>query len=170
MNATSSALRRAVVGPLALLTALLLAVGMLSTALAPSADAADRTGSSGAAASASAAKGTAEKPTSDRYRRYYGSIALSGDGAAGLSYDYRTKKAAKKAAMRSCKARSYYPGRCFTVAWVSNGCLAVAVKKDRNGWITRYSWGIDYRLKKAKNQAKRRLGVNKVYTWVCTTR
>lgn len=104
--------------------------------------------------------------------RYYGSIALSPDQAAGWSYDYRTKKAAKRAAMRSCKNRSGYPQYCRSMGWVSNGCMAAAIKTRADGWITKWASGYARNKAGAKRNALRRLpgSGGRIRAWVCTTR
>ena len=60
--------------------------------------------------------------------RWYGAIALAfDDGAYGTSWNYKTKRKALKRAQKECKNYSDYPSSCRKIAWVRNGCLAVAV-------------------------------------------
>lgn len=104
--------------------------------------------------------------------RYYGSIAVSPDQAYGYAYDYRTKRGAKTRAMRGCKARSNYPSYCRSMGWVSNGCMAVAIKTRADGWITEWASGYARGKAGAKRNALRRLpgSGGRILTWICTTR
>ncbi|HEY8466989.1 MAG TPA: DUF4189 domain-containing protein [Solirubrobacterales bacterium] len=93
----------------------------------------------------------------------YGAIAVNPNtGAAGVSWGYSTKKAAKKRAKRECM------GRCKVVVWVRNGCAAVVHARGR------YFWGAarkkDTALKRARRVAKRRTGVKKArrVAWTCS--
>jgi hypothetical protein len=111
-------------------------------------------------------------PAQDRQvRNYYGAIAISVDQAWGVSYDYRTKRAAKRSARNRCQNHSSYPRRCEVTVWVRNGCAATAVKTNRDGFVTRYAWGIGRSPRQAKRRALSELTrPKKILTWVCTTR
>jgi hypothetical protein len=118
-----------------------------------------------------ATSASASPDSSERARNYYGSIALSVDGGGGLSYDYRTKAKAIKVAKSKCKRKSNYPGRCRTAVWVRNGCAAVSVKRNADGFITRYGWAVRRYKGPAISAAKHKCGSKcKRYAWVCTTR
>lgn len=105
------------------------------------------------------------------YGYYYGAISMSmGDGAVGWSYDYSTKWRAKYRAQAKCRSASSTPWRCRKIAWVRNGCLAVAVQWSGNS-IARYGWGIARTKRAAYWRALDECGpycVKRVYT--CTTR
>jgi hypothetical protein len=104
-------------------------------------------------------------------RNYYGAIAISVDQAWGLSYDYRTKRAAKSHAKQKCKANSNYPGRCTVTVWVRNGCAATAVKVNQDGFVTRYASAFARSKATAKRKALNKLSrPKKVIAWTCTTR
>jgi len=104
-------------------------------------------------------------------RNFFGSIALSVDGAWGLSYDYPTKRKALKRARAECKKHSSFPGRCRSAVWVRNGCAAVSVRYNRNGYVTRYAWAVHRYKGPAVRAAKKKCGKKcKKLTWVCTTR
>ena len=60
----------------------------------------------------------------------------------GWSYDFRTKKRAGKRALRECKEGLRHTWSCRKIAWVRNGCLALAVRWNDNGTIARYKWGV----------------------------
>lgn len=119
-----------------------------------------------------AAPATATDAASAARYPYYGAISVSmADGAGGWSYDYGTKRAAKRAAQRSCKNRSDYPGSCRKIVWVRNGCAAVVARYWSDGSIRRYAWGIGNTKRQAINRAKAELNyLGRTNTWVCTTR
>lgn len=149
-----------------LLTALLMAVGVMAAVSGP-ATAAPTASTTTAGV---AADTTTAAPAAAR-RYYWGAIAISdGDYAWGTSYDYRTKKAARKAARRKCRAYSDYPGKCVVRMVVLNQCGAYAWKRRPNGTL---KWGYARYYSKAKTirKAKKRAGKGaKILTWVCTTR
>lgn len=110
--------------------------------------------------------------TAAAYGRYYGAIALSrADGAVGWSYDFRTKKRAGKRALRECKKASDAPWSCRKIAWVRNGCLALAVRWNSNGTIARYKWGVARNKGPAYRKALNKCGYGcKRRAYTCTTR
>lgn len=116
---------------------------------------------------------TADPPGSSVqvYGRYYGAIALAmTGGAVGWSYDYGTKRAALRRAYRECKSRSDYPWTCEKIAWVRNGCLALAVRWN-GGYVARYGWAARSTKRSAYWAALDKCGpgcVKRAYT--CTTR
>ena len=118
------------------------------------------------ASSASAATADESKRAG---RAYFGAIALASDGAFGYSYDFGTKRAALNAAHQRCRQRSDYPGTCTKVGWIRNACGAVAVKYDRQGFVSRYKFGWGGTKQAAIAAAKRNFG-GVIRTWVCTTR
>lgn len=87
----------------------------------------------------------------------YGAIAVASDGAWGRSWNYRKKSRAGKRAMWQCRQASDYPKTCEKVAWVRNGCLAVAVRWNGD-FINRYGWAARSSKKKAYRAAKRKCG------------
>lgn len=105
------------------------------------------------------------------YGYYYGAIALARTGGAvGWSYDYSTRRAAFRRAMNECRASSDYPWSCERIAWVRNGCLAVAVRWDGD-FIDYYGWGVARTKRAAYWRALDECGagcVRRVYT--CTRR
>jgi hypothetical protein len=124
-----------------------------------------------AGSAATAGDKQATQPTLER-RAYYGAIALAYDNAAAYSYDFRTKRKAKRVALRKCKRASDYPGTCRTVVWVRNGCAAVAVLRRSNGSVDKYGWGIGRTKIRAKRNALRAIpgGRDRIRVWVCTSR
>lgn len=156
-----------------LLTALMMAIGVTAAFSAP-ATATDTSTGTAAAGVPEASTSSTTAPTSARSaaRRYYwGAIAISdGDYGWGTSYDYRTKRAARKAAMRRCRHHSNYPGKCVVRMVVLNQCGAYAWKRRANGSL---HWGYARYHSKAKTlrKARARAGKgSKLLTWVCTTR
>ncbi len=113
--------------------------------------------------------GAATADQSQRVRLYYGAISLASDGAFGYSYDFGTKRAAQNAAQQRCRQHSDYPGTCTQVGWFRNACGAVAVKYDREGFVSRYKFGWGTTKPRAVAQARRNFG-GTIRTWVCTTR
>lgn len=110
-------------------------------------------------------------PASERARNYFGAIALSVDGAGGIANDKRTKRKAKRAAKAKCKRRSNYPGQCEVGVWVRNACGAISVKRNSDGFITRYAWAVRRYKGPAVRAAQHKCGGKcKKYAWVCTTR
>ena len=116
---------------------------------------------------------TASPPDSQERagRAYYGANAISVDQAWGVSYDYRTRRAAQRSALERCRNNSNYPGRCVVTVWVRNGCAATAVKVNSDGFVTRYAWAVAGTKRRAQARALARLSrPKKILTWVCTTR
>jgi hypothetical protein len=123
-----------------------------------------------AAATPASAEG-GSTPPSERGRAYYGAIALSVDGAGGIANDKRTKARAKRVAKRKCKRRSNYPRQCEVGVWVRNACGAISVKRNSDGFITRYAWAVRRYKGPAVRAAQHKCGRNcQRYAWVCTTR
>ena len=68
---------------------------------------------------------------------YYGAIAVSPQtGATGYSWDYSSKQAAVKAAIRSCEGYAG-TGDCRGLVWFKNACGAIA--GNGRGWGS--GWG-----------------------------
>lgn len=113
----------------------------------------------------------AAPPTAISYYNNYGAIALAmTGGAVGWSYDYASKWQALRAAKNACKSRSSYPWTCEKIAWVRNGCLALAVAWDGD-YIDHYGWAVRSTKRAAYWAAKQECGpgcVKRAYT--CTTR
>ena len=105
------------------------------------------------------------------YGDNYGAIALAmTGGAVGWSYDYGTKRQAFRRAVRECKSASDYPWTCKKIAWVKNGCLAVAVRWDGN-YVDRYGWGAASTKRQAYLRALDECGYQcKRRAYTCTTR
>lgn len=105
-------------------------------------------------------------------RRYWGAISIANrDYAWGTSYDFRTKRAARRAAKRKCRSASRFPRSCRVNMVLLNQCGAYAWKKRANGTI-RWGWGRARWKGVAIRTAKRHAGGrgSRVLTWVCTTR
>jgi len=121
-------------------------------------------------ATSASADSDSEAP-SPRLRSYYGAIALSVDGAGGIANDKRTKARAKRVAKAQCKRRSNYPGQCEVGVWVRNACGAISVKRNADGFVTRYAWAVRKYKRPAVRAAQHKCGSScKRYAWVCTTR
>ncbi|MDP4014485.1 MAG: DUF4189 domain-containing protein [Candidatus Nanopelagicales bacterium] len=125
----------------------------------------------GTSAGAASPPTTAQQPdrSVSTYRNNFGAISLAfKGGAVGWSYDYSTRKKAVKRAHRQCRSRS--STKCTKIAWVRNGCLAVAVRWSGSN-VTYYGWAVRGSKKKAYRAAKRECGgkcVRRAFT--CTTR
>lgn len=92
------------------------------------------------------------------YTNYYGAISLAmTGGAVGWSYDYATKWQALRRAQNECKSKSNYPWSCQKIAWVRNGCLAVAVRWNGSD-IERYGWAVRETKRSAYLAAKAKCG------------
>ncbi|MFT4083558.1 MAG: DUF4189 domain-containing protein [Nocardioides sp.] len=102
--------------------------------------------------------------------RCYGAISVSPDQAYGWYNDARTRSSAVRKAQRHCKAESNYPGYCRKLGSIGNGCMAVAIKTDSNGWITKWASGFARTLAKAKRHAKHNNGGGRIRAALCTTR
>ena len=114
---------------------------------------------------------SASADSPEQRRNYYGALSISSDNAWGGSYDYGTKRKAIKRAQRECKERSNYPGTCETAVWVRNGCAALSVKLNSDGFVTRYGWAVDRYKGPAIKAAQKKCGNKCVKrAWVCTTR
>jgi hypothetical protein len=101
----------------------------------------------------------------------YGAISMSPDRAYGYYVNSPRRKWAVQKAHRRCKAESGYPGYCRKMGSIGNGCMAVAIKTNSDGWITHWKTGFGRSLKAAKRQAHRRLaGWDKIRAALCTTR
>lgn len=110
-----------------------------------------------------AANSKAESP-------YFGAISLNlKDGKIGLANDKRSKRAALRSAVRTCKKKSEHKSACESTAWVKNGCGALALKKTKKGY--RQGYAVAFDLPPAKKKAIRKAGKgSKVVAYVCTTR
>ena len=114
---------------------------------------------------------SASSDTSQQRRNYFGALSISSDNAWGGSYDYVTKRKAIKRAQRECKKRSNYPGTCERAVWVRNGCAALSVKLNSDGFVTRYGWAVNRYKGPAIKAAQKKCGKKCVKrAWVCTTR
>ncbi|MEM8854676.1 MAG: DUF4189 domain-containing protein [Devosia sp.] len=79
----------------------------------------------------------------------YGAIAYSSrTGAYGYSYDYSSRGAAERRALRECRKRA---GGCVIATWFRNSCGALATA-PRGGWGAH--WGNNRR--QAQRKALRR--------------
>jgi hypothetical protein len=119
------------------------------------------------------ASSSAAAPTDQQRqgRNYYGAIAISVDQAWAVRYDHRTKRSARRAALRKCREVSDYPRQCVVSVWVRNGCAATAVKVNSDGFVTRYASAYARTKRRAKILALNKLSrPRKVLAWVCTTR
>ncbi len=101
--------------------------------------------------------------------RWYGAIAVAfDDGASGWSYNYKTKRKAFKRAQKECKKSSDFPSSCRKIAWVRNGCLAVAVLWN-GSMVADTGWGIARSKRKAYLNALDDCGPEcKRLTYTCT--
>lgn len=114
---------------------------------------------------------SASNTDSSKRRDYYGAISVSSDNAWGGSYDYANKRAALKRAQKECKKRSNLPGTCESAVWVRNGCAALSVKLNSEGYVTRYGWAVDRNKGPAIRAAQHKCGNGcKKRAFVCTTR
>ncbi len=122
-------------------------------------------------ATATPASAAVADPVRSERRNHYGAIALSVDAAGGIANEKSSKRSATRRAKAVCKRRSNYPGQCEVAVWVRNGCAAVAVKRNANGFVTRYGWAVRAYKGPAIRAAKHKCGSKcKRFAWVCTTR
>jgi serine/threonine-protein kinase len=98
----------------------------------------------------------------------FGAISYSSvTGAYGLSYDYRSRNAAERRAIRECEGYAG-SGDCRILVWFRNACGALAQGDGGvgTGWGANVSIAQQYAL-----QSCRRYYRNcRVVKWVCTTR
>jgi hypothetical protein len=93
-------------------------------------------------------------------RAAYGAIAIDpGTGAAGISWDHKTKTKAKKRAKRECA------GDCRTAVWVRNACAAV-VQTPGGGYLAAIGKSKRKAIKKARKGAHAPSA--QVVAWVCS--
>lgn len=150
-----------------LLVGIALAVAGLLAALVPA-----TSGIAGAATTPAAVAAQAEANVAAKAaRNYYGAIALAyTGGAVGWSYDYSTKRSALNRAQRECKSASNFPSSCHKIAWVRNGCLALAVRWNGSN-IAHWGWGSASSKRAAYNRALDECGSNcRKRAYTCTTR
>jgi hypothetical protein len=109
--------------------------------------------------------------TISAYVHNYGAIALAmTGGAVGWSYDYPNKWLAGKRAKNECKQSSDYPWTCKKIAWVRDGCLALAVRYD-GMFVDVYGWGTASTKRGAYLRALDECGYGcKRRAYTCTTR
>ncbi len=100
----------------------------------------------------------------------FGAISMSPDQAYGLANERSSRSRAVRAAHRRCKAQSNYPGFCQKMGSIGNGCMAVAIRVNSNGWITHWKTGFGRTKYAAKRQALRRNNGGRIRTWLCTSR
>ncbi len=109
--------------------------------------------------------------SSQQRRDYFGAISVSSDNAWGGSYDYANKRKAIKRAQAECKKRSNLPGTCEAAVWVRNGCAALSVRLNPDGYVTHYGWAVNRFKGPAIKAAQKKCGKKCVKrAWVCTTR
>jgi hypothetical protein len=75
----------------------------------------------------------------------YGSIQIARNGAWGKSSGYRTARGAKARAHRECRQAVRHRRPCYSMGWVRNACMAVAVRRGPNGLIVRAKTNSDPR-------------------------
>ena len=86
----------------------------------------------------------------------FGAIAVDrSDGTFGFSYNFSTRNAAERRALRECRIRSN-TDLCRGVVWVRNGCAAVAARRRSDGSLSRIAWGIGSSRDQAETRAKRK--------------
>jgi len=106
--------------------------------------------------------GTADAATSTR-KYYWGAIALSlSTGRVGASYNYATKTAGNRAAVKRCGS-----GDCQVVVSVANGCAALAEASNGN-----LGWAYARTLSVAERTARSEAGSSRarIVVYVCTAR
>ena len=112
----------------------------------------------------------AQRAAGCRIPNCYAAVSLSPDQAYGYTYNRATRARAVRIAHRKCKANSNYPGQCTKMGSVGNGCMAVAIKTNSNGWITAWATGFGRSARAAKRQAIRRNDGGRIRVWTCTSR
>jgi serine/threonine-protein kinase len=84
----------------------------------------------------------------------YAAIAYSPTtGNFGYAYNYGSRWAAERAALRNCKAKD-----AKIVTWVSNGFCALALGDDKSAWGVGWSYGQGATNTYAKKQALMQCG------------
>ncbi|UMG93835.1 DUF4189 domain-containing protein [Nocardioides sp. TF02-7] len=102
------------------------------------------------------------------FRKCFGAVSMSRDQAWGGYINTPTRKGAIQRAHKRCKSLSNYPGQCRKLGWVRNGCMAVAIKTNSQGWITSWATGYANRKAVANRKAKKRNGGGKIRASICT--
>ncbi|HKY90580.1 MAG TPA: DUF4189 domain-containing protein [Nevskiaceae bacterium] len=125
-----------------------------------------------------AERGRADPTAEDRAQAagigpLFGAIAADpGNGAYGYSWDYPTRAEAQARAFDECQAASPLDG-CRDIAWVKNGCAAVAVRSTANTSLRRIAWGIGSTALAARKAALAECASDgsccRVLAWTCTS-
>jgi hypothetical protein len=102
------------------------------------------------------------------FRKCFGAISMSPDQAWGGYRNTATRRAAITRAHKICKRNSAFPGRCTKMGWVRNGCMAVAIKTNSDGWITDWASGFANTKRAAVREAKNKNNGGRIRAWLCT--
>ena len=98
---------------------------------------------------------------------YHGAIAISPSSKAlGWSYDYRSRYAAERAALRECRQHA---NDCRIATWFRNACGALSIG-DNGGWGAHWGRNIHQAKYKSKRMCSKHDSYCQVERWVCTTR
>ncbi|GAU65709.1 serine/threonine-protein kinase [Streptomyces sp. NBRC 110611] len=92
---------------------------------------------------------------------HYGAIAVGSNGSLGRAWDYRSRSAARQAALNRCPSSD-----CKVLTSFANGCGAVAYNRSAN----HYWGGHGATPAEAQRNAISHAGGGSAITWVCTTR
>ncbi len=88
----------------------------------------------------------------------FGAIAVAiQEKGFGFSFNYPTREAAEERAITECEIRAE-GNSCRNIAWVRNGCAAVALRRRSDGKATRIVWAVAKTKQKAVDRAKEELG------------
>ena len=115
---------------------------------------------------------SASNTDSERRRDYYGALSIVGPTTRGAAPTTTPPRARPSNGPKpSARSAPTCPGTCETAVWVRNGCAALSVKLDRDGFVTRYGWAVDRFKGPAIKAAQKKCGRKCVKrAWVCTTR
>jgi len=97
-------------------------------------------------------------PSDDRVRGpiRYAAIAFNRtDKSAGYGYFFLRRAGAEARALQECRQESSSPAECRVIAWVGDGCVAVARALRADGTVSQVSWGIGATCNSAQSTALR---------------
>jgi hypothetical protein len=91
---------------------------------------------------------------SSRGRTNYAAIAFNRtDKAVGFGYLFPRRAGAEARALQECRQRSSSPANCRVIAWVGDGCVAVARALRSDGTVSQVTWGIAAKCNSAQSTA-----------------
>lgn len=97
-----------------------------------------------------------DRPAASRGRTTYAAIAFNRtDRKVGFGYLFSDRTGAEARALQECRRRSSAPADCQVIAWVGDGCVAVARALRSDGSVSQVTWGIGATCNSAQATALR---------------